>query len=352
MRTALLQGISLFKDPNSFITCPLFTLAAALAMQTAPSKRFFPQFRSKKRSTDIAGDVDELSLIELLEIDDGDSVPLQAPTTSVSGSVPGAQAYVNRLLTRVRQVAQERQIRLTSGLTSHSFRRGAAMHANDGSVAENWIIERGGWQLDRVNKAFGYMLGTTQADQNVSRVLSGWSPKKGARLPSLHALEQPLRDRATKFQALIFTNSMAFADTALNLDEDVAECLVATLLMHYPDLLLLAETSALVSRMREAMTTQALGEAEVLAWSAAIRLAFDATPEKTSPPEGASEIAAVLELVKHQSKQIEVQILQNKRLEERMLAIEMQLRAQMDEQTPSTRHGADQAPVPTPQQAQ
>ncbi|KAE8971643.1 hypothetical protein PR003_g27281 [Phytophthora rubi] len=318
-------------------------------MQTAPSKRFFPQFQTKKRSADVASDVEELSLVELLEVED-DPAPLQAQTASGKRSVPGAQAYVNRLLVRVRQVAQEKQTRLTSGLTSHSFRRGAAMHDNDGSVAENWIIERGGWQLDRVNKAFGYMLGSTQADRNVSRVLSGWSPKKGARLPSLHALEQPIRDRATKFQALIFTNSMAFADTTLNLDEDVAECLVATLLMHYPDLLLLAETSALVTRMRETMAARAIGEAEVLAWSAAIRIAFD-PPEKTPPPEETSEIAAVLDVVKRQSKQIEVQILQNKRLEERLLAIETHLRMKMVDQAPITRPDADQqAAAPTPQQ--
>ncbi|KAG3070876.1 hypothetical protein PI125_g22882 [Phytophthora idaei] len=42
------------------------------------------------------------------------------------------------------------------------------MHINNGTVAENWIIERGGWQLDLVNKAFGYMLGTTQADEQFS----------------------------------------------------------------------------------------------------------------------------------------------------------------------------------------
>jgi hypothetical protein len=350
VKTALLQGISLFKDPTSFLTCPLFTLAAALAMQTAPSKLFFPQFQSKKRSADIASDVEELSLVELLEADDS-PVSLQAPTTSGKRTVPGAQAYVNRLLVRVRQVAQERQIRLTSGLTSHSFRRGAAMHANNGSVAEKWIIERGGWELSRVNKAFGYMLGSTQADQNVSRVLSGWSPKKGARLPSLHALEQPIRARASKFQALLFTNPMAVADTALNLDEDVAECLFAALLMHYPDLLLLAETTALVSRMREAMVVRAIGEAEVIAWSAAIRLAFDPPPEQTTPPEETSDIAALFELVKHQSKQLDVQILQNKRLEERMLAIETHLRMQVGDQTPGAQPDADQqATQPTPQQ--
>ncbi|ETO70931.1 hypothetical protein F444_12676 [Phytophthora nicotianae P1976] len=69
------------------------------------------------------------------------------------------------------------------------------MHANDGTIAEDWIIERGGWQLDRVNKAIGYMLGTTQADQQVSRVLSGWKPKEGARLPSLLALDPPLQSK-------------------------------------------------------------------------------------------------------------------------------------------------------------
>jgi hypothetical protein len=91
------------------------------------------------------------------------------------------------------------------------------MHANDGSLAENWIIERGGWQLDRVNKAFGTMLGTTQADQRVSRVLIGWRPKEGARLPSLTALEEPILGRARTLQALVLANTTGFPDSALNL---------------------------------------------------------------------------------------------------------------------------------------
>jgi hypothetical protein len=59
-------------------------------MQTAPSKRFFPQFQSKKRGADIASDVEELSLVELLEVDDA-SVALQASAASSKRSVPGAQ---------------------------------------------------------------------------------------------------------------------------------------------------------------------------------------------------------------------------------------------------------------------
>lgn len=150
-------------------------------MQPAPSKLIFPQFLSTRRSPTCAVDVEELSLVELLE---ADSIPalLEDSQSAPKRTVPGAQAYVNRLLVRVKTLGDEKQIRHTTGLTSHSFRRGAAMHANDGSVAKNWIIERGCWQLDRVNKAFGYMLGTTQADQNVARVLSGWKPKEGAHL--------------------------------------------------------------------------------------------------------------------------------------------------------------------------
>ncbi|OWZ08926.1 hypothetical protein PHMEG_00018453 [Phytophthora megakarya] len=148
------------------------------------------------------------------------------------------------------------------------------MHANDGSLAENWIFERGGWQLDRVNKAFGYMLGTTQADQKVARVLSGWKPKVGARLPSPRALEKPIRARALNMQALLISNILDFAETALNIDEGVAGVLTVTLVIHYPDVLLLADDSAFVSRMRKAMAARSIGESEVLAWNEVIRRDF------------------------------------------------------------------------------
>ncbi|KAG2760220.1 hypothetical protein PC129_g8157 [Phytophthora cactorum] len=164
-------------------------------MQTTPCKRMFPQFQNKKRSSANVEDLRGLSLVELLETDD-DHTSLQEPSSSANPSSPGAQAYVNRLLVGVKENAKLQSIRLTPGLTSHSFCRGGAMHAYNGTVAENWVIERGGWQLDRINKAFGYMLGTTQADQQVSRVVSGWKPKVGARLPSLAALDTPVLGRA------------------------------------------------------------------------------------------------------------------------------------------------------------
>lgn len=180
IKTSLQQGVSLFKDPTSSLTCPLRALAVALAMQAAPASRLFPQFAGKRHSAAVPETIQQLTFVELLEAD-GDASAERAPAPPRKLPAPGAHAYVNRLLARVQQNANAQNVKLTKALTSHSFRRGGAMHANDGTLAENWIIQRGGWQLDRVNKAFGYMLGTAQADQRVSRVLSGWCPKDGAR---------------------------------------------------------------------------------------------------------------------------------------------------------------------------
>ncbi|KAE8976532.1 hypothetical protein PR003_g26110 [Phytophthora rubi] len=203
------------------------------------------------------------------------------------------------------------------------------MHANDGTLAENWIIERGGWQLDRVSKAFGYMLGTTQADQKVSRVLSGWKPKDGARLPPLAALDPPVLARARKMQRLLFSNTIGFADTALNLDDDVADVLTATLFMHFPDMLRLCEESPFVTKVRETLAELNIGESELLAWSVTITRAFVTPPATTASAADDVEekhSPALVDLIKRQSEQIDVLILQNKRLDERMLAVESQLR--------------------------
>ncbi|KAE9355630.1 hypothetical protein PR003_g2747 [Phytophthora rubi] len=145
------------------------------------------------------------------------------------------------------------------------------MHANDGSLAENWVIERGGRQLDRANIAFGHHTGRSTGSPGLERV----EPKR--RCPpsvSARASDPPIRDRARALYVLLFANPLGFADAALNLDETVLECLAATPIMYYPDLLLLAESCTLVGRMREVIAARTIGEAEVLAWSATIPRVF------------------------------------------------------------------------------
>ncbi|OWZ14044.1 hypothetical protein PHMEG_00012535 [Phytophthora megakarya] len=95
------------------------------------------------------------------------------------------------------------------------------------------------------------MVGTTPANEKVARVISGWKPKNGAKHPCLWILENQV--------------TLSFLDTPLNLDEAVAEVLMATLVMYYSDVLMLSDSSAFFVRGREAMTARSAGEAEMLA---------------------------------------------------------------------------------------
>ncbi|KAG3113246.1 hypothetical protein PI125_g7500 [Phytophthora idaei] len=88
--------------------------------------------------------------------------------------------------------------------------------------------------------------------------------------------------------------------------------------------------SAIVARIRDAMSAGAIGEAEVLARSDTIRRAFMPPPEISKTSESESHSAEVLSLVKRQSELISVLILQNKRLEERLLAVEATLHPPLD----------------------
>jgi hypothetical protein len=65
IKTALQQGISLFKDPSNFLTCPLLALAVALARRATPTSRMFPQFAGKKNSAAAPETIRQLSHVEL-----------------------------------------------------------------------------------------------------------------------------------------------------------------------------------------------------------------------------------------------------------------------------------------------
>ncbi|KAG3187663.1 hypothetical protein PC128_g12533 [Phytophthora cactorum] len=129
-----------------------------------------------------------------------------------------------------------------------------------------------------------------------------------------------------KMKAVLFASTVAFSDQSLNLDEGVADVLVTTLFLHYPDMLRFCDSSPFVVKIREAKVVQSIGESEVLAWSSTIRREFiPASQPSTSPSDDSDRLGIVLKLVQRQTEQISVLILQNKQLEERLLAAEDKL---------------------------
>ncbi|KAG2977298.1 hypothetical protein PC120_g25528 [Phytophthora cactorum] len=99
-----------------------------------------------------------------------------------------------------------------------------------------------------------------------------------------------------KMKAVLFASTVTFSDQSLNLDEDVADMLVATLFLLYPDMLRFCASSPFVVKTREDMVARSI-----------------------------DRLGVVLKLVQRQTEQISVLILQNKQLEERLLAVEDKL---------------------------
>ncbi|KAG2772784.1 hypothetical protein PC129_g22751 [Phytophthora cactorum] len=97
----------------------------------------------------------------------------------------GVQAYVNHLLKRVVTPAGA-----TEDLTSHSFRRGGAQHANgEEKLAAQWIFDRGVWDMAKVNKAFAYLFNPPQEDRKIARVLSGWGVNEKTAVEDVDTLD-------------------------------------------------------------------------------------------------------------------------------------------------------------------
>ncbi|KAG2787507.1 hypothetical protein PC116_g14992 [Phytophthora cactorum] len=196
------QGLTLIPDKSDFLTCPLDALAIALATQDAPCSALLNQLPNLAPNEDAPVD-SGAPLLELLEAEpaslqgaaevtpspDSNASSATEPRISLPASTKtqvrpsqehartgdikrgedGVQSYVNRLLKRVAEPAGA-----TVDLTSHSFRRGGAQHANgDDRLAAQWIFDRGAWDMTKSSKAFAYITNTAREDRKVARVLSG-----------------------------------------------------------------------------------------------------------------------------------------------------------------------------------
>ncbi|GMF44506.1 unnamed protein product [Phytophthora fragariaefolia] len=94
----------------------------------------------------------------------------------------GIHSYVNRILDKVAECAG-----VSERLTSHSFRRGGAQHANGMGV--QWIFDRGAWNMTATNKAIAYVFYNPSEDHKVARVLSSRHPDQVIALLSLDSFD-------------------------------------------------------------------------------------------------------------------------------------------------------------------
>ncbi|KAJ0401873.1 hypothetical protein ATCC90586_003481 [Pythium insidiosum] len=159
VKTSEEQGLTIFPDAD-FTTCPITALAAALATQTVPAFALLSQLPAIAPTT-IAELGPGTSLRDIIEADGHITTSVSRDGPQTKGNSPGIHNYVNRLLDRIATPAGVKVL-----LSSHSFRRGGAQHANGSAdLSPQWIFDRGAWNMTSTNKAFAYVFNTTSEDQ-------------------------------------------------------------------------------------------------------------------------------------------------------------------------------------------
>jgi hypothetical protein len=268
MKSASSQGASLFHDPNDFSSCPIHTIAVAIGMQSSPSE-FVIDHIPRDTSAVAPPDLTSLALRELLEAQasgssSGEADPEPAPTKNEAVSVPGIHAYVNRVLQKWSKICSENGVTLTKRLSSHSFRRGAAQLANgDCEISTPWIMDRGGWSLSSMSKAFNYIVSTTHEDQAVGKTLAGWGGAKAkARLPILAAFDPLVTRRIRRLQDILFSTAQGFKGP-LVLNDDVVEVLMAVVILRYDAMLKVAPNSPYITRVQNALSQLQMADTEL-----------------------------------------------------------------------------------------
>ncbi|KAE8972237.1 hypothetical protein PR002_g26583 [Phytophthora rubi] len=272
VKTAEEQDISLFPDKDNFITCPLHAIAMALGMQDAPCAQLLDHPHLAASSYENMTAPVDVPLAEALVSCENSDEPSEPPQKKrkLPDDNMKIHAYVNRVVKTASAV--QAKAKPTANLTSHSFRRGGAQHANsDPLLSAQWIFDRGSWNMTATNKAFAYVFNTTSEDQKVARVLSGWDSSKKPPVPTLSWFDSASRQQALELGNLLFQPSVSTQDPEKKLNARVAEVLTASAIQPFSEVLERYPMCPYASRMRECLMTLGLSKAQVLAWSSELQ---------------------------------------------------------------------------------
>ncbi|KAJ0392254.1 hypothetical protein ATCC90586_011824 [Pythium insidiosum] len=334
MKTAEEQGLT------QVTTCPLTALAIALALQSAPSSQLLPHL-PQPTPTDLAVHGPLVPLAAVLHGCTRDRSLLDEAAEAVAGTggdphqetassktktaLPGIHAYVNRVLSRISVGA-----RITTALTSHSFRRGGAQHVNGHpGISPQWIADRGGWNMTTTNKVFAYIFNTTNEDQKVAKILSGHDVDARVKVVDLSGFDATTRANITSLQHDLFSCCVGLQDKALNVSPEVIDVMFAYLLKAYPHRRSINPASPFVARVENAMKRVGIQLEQLLSWS--IRLG-----DTARKPSAAVDTPNTkhLQMIEHQAAVINQLIDVTRAQAERLREIEAKLGVEQQEAEP------------------
>ncbi|ETI30319.1 hypothetical protein F443_22560 [Phytophthora nicotianae P1569] len=184
-------------------------------------------------------------------------------------------AYINRLLKSVYDYDHE--AKLTQNLQSHSARRGgAAFASSNASVNLSDLAHRGLWSMDGFATLLEYISPTAASDQNVAKVLGGWTDtKQGGHPPTLACFDDESHHKFTRVSD--YAKAIRLLHFAKISPKGFADCLTATLLMYYRDTLKVSPQHIVHQEMQRVHATLSpicQCQEELLEWGSKIRKRF------------------------------------------------------------------------------
>ncbi|EGZ26488.1 hypothetical protein PHYSODRAFT_485789 [Phytophthora sojae] len=322
MKTSEEQGLSLFPDPD-FATCLLLAMALAIITQTAPSPDVINNLpeRPSQVAVELSPDV---PLLEMLD-HPITTLGLAAPTSAGLDTTPTIYTHVNRVLDRISKPAG-----VVAVLTSHSFRRGGAQHANaSGSLTARWIFDRGAWNMTTTNKGFNYIFNTSEQDH---KILSGRDAEAKVPIQQLKAFDSQTRTKIDAAQRLLFAACQDLETARYNVNQPVLDVLTACVLRHYLVPKELNPEAAAIKRIEACVVHGGSSIADLLAWSTHLASApancnkkASTTEQPPTQPSKPIEDTEAQKIIRHQAAVINHFIEHSQRQDARMDALEAKL---------------------------
>lgn len=344
IKTSEEQGLSLFPDASP-TTCPFVAMACAFVMQPLPVSLVLSNLPAAEDASCILNGVtaslrdmllsSSLNDIRMANAGDDDGSSDEDEDEKPSQPKQGVHAYVNALLRRLNGITAAKQ-----GLTSHSFRRGGAQHANgDAELAPQWICDRGAWNMTGTSKAFAYIFNTAQEDQRVAKVLSGFASNATVKLLDLTLFDSQTRLRIAKLQAVWFQSAMLQDDVSANVCPAVLDVLTAYLIRAYVDLVHLNVTSPLIKRLSRGAYEVGIDDEVIASWSVFLKSKSCTAPVDTGSdgPKDSSDNSNLIHLL----------LAQNERLVARLDAYMSLQRPPVADEAQEQHHGNDVVAVMT-----
>jgi len=117
---------------------------------------------------------------------------------------------------------------VTTDLTSHSFRRSGAQHANgDDRLAAQWIFDHGAWGMSKLNTGFAYVYNTPREDRKVARVLRCWKVDAARVVLDVAVLSHGAQEQLVRLRGFVFSTCIGLKEQRLNVSSKGLNVLTA-----------------------------------------------------------------------------------------------------------------------------